>query len=399
MKVDGTTYNFLGRVPDVNGTVVTSARLTPTRTIVTSRVEDILQLNVTYLSPIEVSLSFDNASVREADKSISLTIWCFNLYLLLIWQSACPHWTGNRTMFLSTRMSAAVRATCLFYSSDLLPYQNGYRRTPSIKLSGTRRTKTHLRITPAVVKSLSPWRKIRASRKIVRCSLEWQLRCVRTSSIDLLLLIMQSPALSWRTNSDVNARVTFQDATDLGNSANLTYRPIQNPDDWPVFAIAYDLGTVTDESSEVAWGIGVARDRIAQAQTGFSPEEDRYPYYLSQYRSSSEAVSENDCHHPQMLILRSRCQFEDFLQSYDNASSRADDLDRKIMSAASNKSAGYADLIALGTRQVLAAFEVTISKGADGYNVSDIQAFMKDSGNSLYVSNFLRQCSCPLTST
>ena len=193
---------------------------------------------------------------------------------------------------------------------------------------------------------------------------------------------MQSPSLSWRTNSDVNSRATFQEATDLGNSANLTYRPIQNPDDWPVFAIAYDLGTVTDESSELVWGIGVARDRIAQAQTGFSPEEDRYPYYLSQYRSSSEAVSENDCHHPQMLILRSRCQFEDFLQSYDNASSRADDLDRKIMSAASNKSAGYADLIALGTRQVLAAFEVTISKGADGYNVSDIQAFMKDSGTS-----------------
>ena len=91
MKVDGTTYNFLGRVPDVNGTVVTSARLTPTRTIVTSRVEDILQLNVTYLSPIEVSSFFDYASVCEADKDISLTTWCFNLYRLLIWQSACPH--------------------------------------------------------------------------------------------------------------------------------------------------------------------------------------------------------------------------------------------------------------------------------------------------------------------
>ena len=70
------------------------------------------------------------------------------------------------------------------------------------------------------------------------------------------------------------------------------------------------------------------------------------------------------------------------------------------MSVASNKSIEYADLVALGTRQAMAGLEITVSVNLDGsVNTSDVQAFMKDSGNSLYVSNFLRQCSCPLTST
>ncbi|KAL1759480.1 hypothetical protein FB107DRAFT_271047 [Schizophyllum commune] len=321
VKVDGTTYNFLGRVPDVNGTVVTSARLTPTRTIVTSRVQDILQLNVTYLSPIEpddlVLQSLPFAYMAVSVSSLDGKPHNVSLYSDVSGEWLSAH-TFNRIVWNTTH-------------EDSFTYHASRREEPQ--------------------------------------PMEENAGVAEDSTL-FFGMAASSPALSWRTNSDVNARVTFQEATDLGNSANLTYRPIQNPDDWPVFAIAYDLGTVTDESSEVAWGIGVARDRIAQAQTGFSPEEDRYPYYLSQYRSSSEA-------------------FEDFLQSYDNASSRADDLDRKIMSAASNKSAGYADLIALGTRQVLAAFEVTISKGADGYNVSDIQAFMKDSGTSQGVNDVM----------
>ena len=60
------------------------------------------------------------------------------------------------------------------------------------------------------------------------------------------------------------------------------------------------------------------------------------------------------------------------------------------MSVASNKSIEYADLVALGTRQAMAGLEITVSVKLDGsVNTSDVQAFMKDSGNSLYVSNSL----------
>ncbi|KAI5823469.1 hypothetical protein K523DRAFT_366682 [Schizophyllum commune Tattone D] len=324
VKVDGTTYNFLGKVPDVNGTVVTSSRLTPTRTIVTSRVEDILQPNVTYLSPIEpddlVLQSLPFAYMAVSVSSLDEKPHNVSLYSDVSGEWLSAH-TFNKIVWNTTH-------------EDLFTYHTSRREEPKPMEENSG---------------------------------------VAEDSTLYFGMAASSPALSWRTNSDVNSRATFEEATDLGNSANLTYRPIQNPNDWPVFAIAYDLGTVTDESSKVVWGIGVARDRIAQAQTGSSPEEDRYPYYLSHYGSSSEA-------------------FEDFFQSYDKASARAEVLDRKIMSAATNKSAEYADLIALGTRQVLAAFEVTISKGANGYNVSDIQAFMKDSGTShAYSSNVAAQ--------
>ncbi|KAL1735522.1 hypothetical protein EV714DRAFT_243584, partial [Schizophyllum commune] len=321
VKVDGTTYNFLGKVPDVNGTVVTSSRLTPTRTIVTSRVEDVVQLNVTYFSPIEPddlvlqSLPFAYMSVRVS--SLDGNPHNVSLYSDISGEWLSAH-TFNKIVWNTTH-------------EDSFTYHTSWREDPE----------------PMVENS-----------------------GVAEDSTLYFGMAASSPALSWRTNSDVNSRVTFQNFSDLGNSANLTYRPIQNPNDWPIFAIAYDLGTVTNESSEVVWGIGLARDRIAQAQTGSGPQEDRYPYYLSHYGSSSES-------------------FEDFLQSYDKASARADDLDRKIMRAASNKSAEYADLIALGTRQVLAAFQVTISKGADGYNVSDVQAFMKDSGTSQGVNDVM----------
>ncbi|KAL1665470.1 hypothetical protein GGF50DRAFT_114109 [Schizophyllum commune] len=323
VKVDGTTYNFLGKVPDVNGTVVTSSRLTPTRTIVTSRVEDILQLNVTYLSPIEpddlVLQSLPFAYMAVSVSSLDEKPHNVSLYSDVSGEWLSAH-TFNKIVWNTTH-------------EDLFTFHTSRREEPKPMEENSG---------------------------------------VAEDSTLYFGMAVSSPALSWRTNSDVNSRATFEEATDLGNSANLTYRPIQNPNDcqWPVFAIAYDLGTVTDESSEVIWGIGVARDRIAEAQTGSSPQEDRYHYYLSHYGSSSEA-------------------FEDFLQSYDNASARADALDRKIMSAALNESAEYADLIALGTRQVLAAFEVTISKGADGYNVSDVQAFMKDSGTSQGVNDVM----------
>ncbi|KAL1717403.1 hypothetical protein EV715DRAFT_274277 [Schizophyllum commune] len=321
VKVDGTTYNFLGKVPDVNGTVVTSSRLTPTRTIVTSRVENTVQLNVTYFSPIEPE-DLVLQSLPFAYMSVSVSSLDGNPHNVSLYSDISGEWlsahTFNKIVWNTTH-------------EDAFTYHTSWREDPE----------------PLVENS-----------------------GVAEDSTLYFGMAASSMSVSWRTDSDVNSRITFQNYSDLGNSANLTYRPIQNPNDWPIFAIAYDLGTVTDESLEVVWGIGVARNRIAQAQTGSSPQEDRYPYYLTHYGSSSES-------------------FEDFLLSYDNASARADALDRKIMSAALNKSAEYADLIALGTRQVLAACEFTISKGADGYNVSDVQAFMKDSGTSQGVNDVM----------
>ena len=52
------------------------------------------------------------------------------------------------------------------------------------------------------------------------------------------------------------------------------------------------------------------------------------------------------------------------------------------MSAAGGVSSNYADLIALGTRQTFAGAEFTVPQGDNGYDASDVLAFMKQSGDS-----------------
>ncbi|KAL1749792.1 hypothetical protein FB107DRAFT_294878 [Schizophyllum commune] len=177
-----------------------------------------------------------------------------------------------------------------------------------------------------------------------------------------------SPPMSYRTDGGLRTRDLFIKGGNLGNKATMNDRAISA--DWPVVAFAYDLGTVEDESEEVVLAIGLARNQIVKLGDE-SGEQVRYPYYLSRYDSADDA-------------------FHDFLQDYDDASTRADSLDSRIMEATSNKSAEYADLVALGTRQALAGLEITVTNATDGsLDTSDIQAFMKDSGNSLHV-NFVQ---------
>jgi len=57
VRVDNVSYSFLGDSPLVNGTItnLTNIVITPTRTVVTSRAGP-MQVNVTFLNPIEVCL-------------------------------------------------------------------------------------------------------------------------------------------------------------------------------------------------------------------------------------------------------------------------------------------------------------------------------------------------------
>lgn len=76
-------------------------------------------------------------------------------------------------------------------------------------------------------------------------------------------------------------------------------------------------------------------------------------------------------------------QLEAFLTDFPDAQTRAITLDNATLQDAFTISSEYADLVSLGARQTFGALEVTISNDTDGnWNVSDIQIFMKDLGNS-----------------
>ncbi|KAL1732988.1 hypothetical protein EV714DRAFT_205674, partial [Schizophyllum commune] len=170
----------------------------------------------------------------------------------------------------------------------------------------------------------------------------------------------KASALTWQSGFADDVRGQFNKSGSLLDEGDDAHRAIQ--DRWPVFSLSWDLGDVDDNAKEAVWAMGLARSPVVQYTSG-SNSEGRYPYYLTEYSNADDA-------------------FEAFIADYDDAATRADSFDAKLMSAAGGVSSNYADLIALGTRQTFAGAEFTVPQGDNGYDASDVLAFMKQSGDS-----------------
>ncbi|KAJ6567991.1 hypothetical protein DFH09DRAFT_1155589 [Mycena vulgaris] len=131
---------------------------------------------------------------------------------------------------------------------------------------------------------------------------------------------------------------------------------------FPVFAHAVDLGE-TQTISSVAWAVGVIRDPVLTSSNVL-----RRAYYWSKYATIGDAI-------------------DAFVEDFPSARARAIALDQKILQDAGAVSKEYADLVSLATRQAMAGVEITLSTTESGeWNFSDVQAFMKDVGNSQRVN-------------
>jgi hypothetical protein len=85
-------------------------------------------------------------------------------------------------------------------------------------------------------------------------------------------------------------------------------------------------------------------------------------------------VSEDD-------ISNIKVQIVDFLNDFSNASSRAQQLDNKILQSATSVSNGLGDLVSLAVAQVYGSMQLTIGTDLDGnLNKSDVMVFMKNIG-------------------
>ena len=77
-------------------------------------------------------------------------------------------------------------------------------------------------------------------------------------------------------------------------------------------------------------------------------------------------------------------QIVDFLGDFANASSRARELDQKILQGAAPVSDLLGDLVSLATAQVYGSTQLTIGTDANGnYNESDVMMFMKNIGGTV----------------
>ncbi|KAI9464136.1 hypothetical protein BJY52DRAFT_1115258 [Lactarius psammicola] len=170
---------------------------------------------------------------------------------------------------------------------------------------------------------------------------------------------------TFKTGLDADTRGLFQLKGTLDNLTDQNFRPISP--DFPVFAISRDLGTIKATQDPVVWTVGFATDPAIQYT---DPSAD-----APQYRSLFYKVQ-----YPEDTSL-----IPDFLNDFANASSRAQQLDSKILqdAAAFSPLGGLDDLVSLATAQLYGSIQLTIGSDASGgFNKSDVMAFMKNIGGS-----------------
>ena len=102
--------------------------------------------------------------------------------------------------------------------------------------------------------------------------------------------MLQSANVTFQTGQDVAVRGQFLNHSTLLNTQDTDYRAIS--DDWPVFALAHDLGAISPSRVDtVVFSVGHARDPMINYTLGHGNHQYRHPYFLSRYGTFEDAVS------------------------------------------------------------------------------------------------------------
>ncbi|KAJ7512010.1 hypothetical protein B0H11DRAFT_721093 [Mycena galericulata] len=189
---------------------------------------------------------------------------------------------------------------------------------------------------------------------------------VAEDSVAYYAIASVQPGLVSVIGNGVTLRGQFSAAGDgftLTSDIPATFGNVESEGKFPVFAHALDLGQ-TETISSVAWVIGLVRDPVVTYMNA-----PRRAYFWSQYATIGDAI-------------------DAFVDDFPAARTRALAMDQQILQAAAKVSNDYGDLVSLATRQAMAGVEITLpTQAADGsWNLSDVQAFMKDVGNSQRVN-------------
>lgn len=163
---------------------------------------------------------------------------------------------------------------------------------------------------------------------------------------------------TYQTGADVTVRAQFISNGVLPNTKDTNFRAVSV--NWPVFALASDLGSISSPTEPLVFAIGHIRDPAISYIVANNGHQDRSLYFWSQYSDAASLIKV-------------------FLQDYQDALSQATVFDFKVENDASAISEDYAGIVALSIRQAMGSMEVTISKTTDGsWNTDDVLVFMKE---------------------
>lgn len=310
VNIDGVSYNFLGD-PDVPNTdaakaVQKSAEFTSTQTtfVLTAGPVD---LTVTFLSPVEPS-DLLNQSLPWSYLALSAAPSDGNSHSVQVYTDISAEWVfgdDSQTVNWTTLASDVVTHQIQLESQDVFNEVNDRIQQGSAYYS-----------------------------------------------------TLNSAGVTYQTGQDIVVRAQFINHSTLSNTQDTNFRSIS--DDWPVFALAHDLGTISGPSDTVVYSVGHARDPAIEYLIANDALQNRSSYFWSQYSTATDAITT-------------------FLGDYDNALTRATAFDAQVSADASSISSNYAGLVALSVRQGFGAIEITVSKDSSGeYNTSDIMTFLKE---------------------
>jgi hypothetical protein len=185
--------------------------------------------------------------------------------------------------------------------------------------------------------------------------------------------------ITYKVATDNVSRGMFGYYGVLDNQTDTNFRAISA--ELPVFAISWDLGFITTQAPLV-WTIGYTTDpAINYTDPSGNPMTKRSPYYKSQYSDDEPLVSVGFHLAMMWAMSHNHLQIVDFLNDYTNASSRAQQLDTKILKDAASVPGPLGDLVSLAIAQVYGSTQLTIGTDALGnFNKSDVMMFMKNIG-------------------
>ncbi|KAJ7684039.1 hypothetical protein B0H17DRAFT_1073347 [Mycena rosella] len=311
VKVDGTAYTFLG-APAVSGAtfskaVQKSSRFTSTQSIFVLSAGPV-DLTVTFLSPVEPN-DLVKQSIPFSYMSISAASTNGASHSIQIYSDISAEWVSGDDS-LTVNWNSTTTGTVL---------------THQVQLS-----------SPTVFSEISD----------------------HTQYGSAFYSTSNTVGATYQTGADVNVRAQFINNGKLANTLDTGFRAVSN--NWPVFGLAHDLGTITAATTPVVFSVGHIRDPAISYIVAGGGTQSRSLYFLSQFTTSAAVISS-------------------FLSDFSAALTRANTFDAQVQTDAGKISADYAAVVAISIRQAFAATELTLSKTSTGaFNTTDVILFMKE---------------------
>ncbi|KAI0031102.1 hypothetical protein K488DRAFT_52813, partial [Vararia minispora EC-137] len=316
LKVDNTTYRWLGNAVAYNNITVTTPPVvnmvvTPTRTIFTLNAGTQMQFNVTFLSPI-TPRDFVGYSVPFSYISINAASLDGQTHSVQIYSDISGEWLSGDNSRIMTWSTTSTSPNIIHTSS----LQNQQEYTDIVGQAN------------------------------------WGTSYYATAA---------GTGVTYMINSDINCRGLFQSAGKLNNTV-MSDPPRAISNSWPVLALSHDLGTISSMSSPVVIAIGFSRSPAVSLTDLSRVSQNRALYYETAYSDMTALVDDF---------------LSNYTQAASAASTLDASLTSAANNAVSG--GALADIISLAARQTISGTELTVARGNDGtWNTSDVMLFVRE---------------------